>query len=155
MGSCSDRALEKENYVCFRCFQKLLFKGSENYDISPNELTLPSAFLEDTGKADVSRAGRRSGDKCVGGERHWGGDQMKEDFRQEASKDQCWCKVLPDAPREPHPAAHQVMGHERVTCLEVARRCFSIPQKSPFRWSRRSWPSPTVYHDIPWWSSSS
>lgn len=67
MGSCSDRALEKENYVCFRCFQKLLFKGNENYDISPNELTLPSAFLEDTGKADVSRAGRRSGDKCVGG----------------------------------------------------------------------------------------
>lgn len=57
MGSCSDRALEKENDVCFRCFQKLLFKGSENYDISPNELTLPSVFLEDTGKADVSRAG--------------------------------------------------------------------------------------------------
>lgn len=67
MGSCSDRALEKENYVCFRCFQKLLFKGSKNYDISPNDLALPSAFLEDTGKADVSRARRRSGDKCVWG----------------------------------------------------------------------------------------
>lgn len=67
MGSCSDRALEKENYVCFRCFQNLLFKGSKNYDISPNELSLPSAFLQDMGKADVPRAGR-SGDKCV-----WGG----------------------------------------------------------------------------------
>lgn len=61
----SDRALEKENYVCFRCFQKLLFKGSENYDIFLSELTLPSAFLQDTGKADVSRA-RRSGDKLRG-----------------------------------------------------------------------------------------
>jgi len=59
--------LKRRNYVCFRCFQKLLFKGSENYDISPNELALPSAFLEDTGKADVYRVGRRSGDKCVCG----------------------------------------------------------------------------------------
>lgn len=41
LGNCSDRALEKENYVCFRCFQKLLFKGSENYDISPKETRPP------------------------------------------------------------------------------------------------------------------
>lgn len=148
MGSCSDRALEKENYVCFRCFQKLLFKGSENYDISPNELTLPSVFREDTGKADVSRAGRRSGDKCVGGERRQGGDQMKGDFRQEGSKDQRWCKVLPDAPQQPHPA-HQGMGYECVRCSEVARRCFTLPQKPSFQWPRQSWPPSTVYHGLP------
>lgn len=38
---------------------------------------------------------------------------MKENFRQESSKDQGWCKVLPDSPREPHPAA-QGMEHECV-----------------------------------------
>lgn len=43
--------------MCFRCFQKLLFQGRENCDISPKELSLPSAFPEDTGRADVSELG--------------------------------------------------------------------------------------------------
>lgn len=53
---------------------------------------------------------------------------MKGDFRQEASKDQRWCEVFPDAPWEPNLSTHQGMGHEHEGCLEMARRCFTIHQ---------------------------
>lgn len=45
---------------------------------------------------------------CVG-KRHWGGDQMKEDFSQGAPEDQHWCKELP----VPHPSAHRVGDAQR------------------------------------------
>lgn len=49
-------------------FRSYCLKAARTMTFLLKKLALPSAFLKDTGKADVSRAGR-SGDKCVCGEK--------------------------------------------------------------------------------------
>lgn len=138
MGSCSDRALEKENYVCFRCFQKLLFKSNENYDISPNELALPSLFLWMWTKQMSPELGEEVVTSVCVGKGRWGGDRMKEDFSQEASEDQHWCKLLPSAISQCSQARK---------CPNVAKGCFSFPpHKATFPAAGHFLWCPMVFH---------
>lgn len=109
MGSCSDRALEKENYVCFRCFQKLLFKSNENYDISPNELASPHYFYGMWTKQMSPELGEEVVTSVCVGKRRCGGDQMKEDFSRELQRTSTGAK----SSSVPHPNAHRVGDAQR------------------------------------------